>query len=222
MRIKALKIKKDQSPPRLADDLSQSILGLSVQESSPSTQTQPTRKPARKSNLAPLMGEGDRIDWNSPRSVVDLTRKIRGEIGLDPCSNPRSIVGARVSWSIETGHNGLSQSWAGYGLVYCNPPYGDAIVPWINKAAQEAGRATQSASLGSFATEIVSLLPARTDTAWFSTLFRSARALAFWRGRLTFLGAPDPAPFPSMLPYYGPNPYRFADLFSEYAEIVIL
>lgn len=188
----------------------------------------PRKRPQKiEGKGAPLpapLGEGDRVDWNTPEIIVELTREVgRGAIGLDPCSNPGSIVGAVKSWSLENGNDGLAEQWAGNGLVYVNPPYGRAIVPWVVKMASVGGRNTQRISgIGEFGTEIVSLLPVRTDTGWFGGVWRAARALAFWRGRLTFLGAADPAPFASFLAYYGPNPFRFCDIFSRYAEVTVL
>jgi hypothetical protein len=75
-----------------------------------------------------------------------------------------------------------------------NPPYGREIGKWIAKAAASAhsGDAT-----------VVSLLPARTDTAWWHEHVQPILAakvpgqVVFIRGRLRFEGAPSSAPFPS-------------------------
>lgn len=40
-----------------------------------------------------------------------------------------------------------------------------------------------------------------------------ADAVCFWRGRLSFVGSPGPAPFASALVYWGENPHRFIDAF---------
>jgi hypothetical protein len=58
------------------------------------------------------------------------------------------------------------------------------------------------------------LLTSRTDTLWFQRDAPSADALLFWGGRLTFLGAPDPAPFPSVLLYWGPRWVSFIAAFN--------
>lgn len=43
-----------------------------------------------------------------------------GTFDLDPCSNPRSHILARVSFQLERGEDGLAAAWS--GAVYCNPP----------------------------------------------------------------------------------------------------
>lgn len=159
-------------------------------------------------------------DWCTPPCVLDLVRKL-GRIGLDPCSNPRSIVHAQVEFSPEKDQDGLQLPWAasrspwGEGMtddiVYCNPPYGRALADWADKIKAESY----------WGAEILALVPARTDTAWFRTLFDSAKALCFWGGRITFMGAPSLAPFPSMVTYHGPRRYEFAAAFCGAGRIVL-
>ena len=158
--------------------------------------------------LAPLMAS-DRGDWNTPWSIVSLVRQI-APIGLDPCSNAGSIVNAAVA--VELGYaDGLLYPWTDHGLVYVNPPYGRAIVPWCQRALDHKWRGDD---------QLVMLLPARTDTKWFQSLIHEASAACFWKGRLTFLGAPASAPFPSCLIYFGDHSERFAHTFSRYGWVV--
>lgn len=162
--------------------------------------------------LAGMM-KSDRTDWNTPASLLTVVRRFAGELALDPCSGPGSIVQARSSYSPEGGSDGLALSWAtGPGVVYANPPYGAAIGAWVEKAKAEAAAGV----------EIAMLVPARTDTAWFHSGAEGAQAICFWRGRLRFLGAPSSAPFPSALLYWGPNRFRFADVFSAHGKVVLL
>jgi hypothetical protein len=90
-------------------------------------------------------------------------------------------------------------------LVYVNPPYGSALADWAPKIAAEA-----NAGL-----EIVALVPSRTDTDWFHTLWESARTTLLWKGRLKFLGAKYPAPFPSALFYFGKREEVFIKAFAD-------
>lgn len=87
--------------------------------------------------------------------------------------------------------DGLATPWDGVGndLIYCNPPYGRGIGAWVDKC-REAAAAGET---------VIALLPARTDTRWFPW---DADALCFWKGRLTFKGAPAPAPFPSVVAFW--------------------
>jgi hypothetical protein len=76
-----------------------------------------------------------------------------------------------------------------------NPPYGRAIGTWVRKAREEALKGVK----------VVSLLPARTDTAWWHDDVMRAQEIRLLRGRLTFVGAPSPAPFPSAVVIFDGN-----------------
>ncbi len=76
-----------------------------------------------------------------------------------------------------------------------NPPYGRAIGGWVRKAREES----LSGAI------VVSLLPARTDTAWWHDDVMRAQEIRLLRGRLTFVGAPSPAPFPSAIVIFDGN-----------------
>ena len=89
--------------------------------------------------------------------------------------------------------NSLEQDWTGH--CWCNPPYGRSIGQWVDKAARE------SKAHGSL---IVMLLPARTDTKWFTRIADTADEIRFVKGRLKFEGQIASAPFPSMIAiWYG-------------------
>ncbi len=148
--------------------------------------------------ISPALHASDRMDWNTPQEVLQALDPL-GPIWLDPCSNAASIVNAATEWRIERGEDGLARPWLRLGFVFVNPEYGRALSSWAEKIATEAR----------YGVEIVSLVPARTDTQWWATLVAGASAVLFLKGRLTFLGAPHPAPFPSALVYHGPRWARF-------------
>lgn len=146
--------------------------------------------------------------WPSPKTILDPIKARFGQIFLDPCSNAQSIVGAVTEWRgpLEGDVDGLAQSWQVGGLVYVNPPYGRKISPWIKKCAAEGQRARDLDN----GTEIILLGPARTDTKWFQeVVLPSATSTILLAGRLKFLGAKDPAVFPSFLAYWGHRPVDF-------------
>lgn len=153
-------------------------------------------------SLSPALYSSARDSWNTPPEVLDRLRAW-APIGLDPCSNASSIVHAATEWRLERGEDGLSLPWADRGLVFVNPPYGRALGPWLAKCTSEGVRGV----------EVVALVTGRPDTRWFQAAARSCAALHFWAGRLTFLGAPHPAPFPSCLFYWGPRPFGFLAAF---------
>lgn len=79
----------------------------------------------------------------------------------------------------------LTQTWS--GTVWLNPPYGTGIPRWVEKAIQSADEGAT----------VVMLVPARTDSVWFQQLVRRAHEVRLLAGRVTFVGAANPAPFPS-------------------------
>lgn len=152
----------------------------------------------------------ERTDWNTPQVIVDLLGKMGG-VCFDPCSNPSSIVPCEDSCMLERGQDGLAVSWGHRGLVYCNPPYGREVSSWANKIAIEVTY---------FSTEIICLLPARTDTAWMQQLLVSCEpSVLFWRGRLRFIGAESSAPFPSVIMYWGRRHSLFRQVFGVHGYL---
>jgi len=145
--------------------------------------------------------------WGTPQNVRDVVLSFGGGQVIDPCPGD-TPVGAPL------GHdNGLAGTWyikpmseheRSPILVYCNPPYGRAVKHWVQKCISEANNGV----------EVVLLVAARTDTHWCHNLFHCADAVCFVRGRLTFLGAPNPAPFPSIVAYFGDRVEEFTKKFS--------
>jgi phage N-6-adenine-methyltransferase len=146
-----------------------------------------------------------RHDWRTPEVVLWRVHRL-GPIGLDPCTDVDNPCNAATFMT----RDGLERSWAGHGLVYCNPPYGRAIKHWIAKCATEAAAGV----------EIIALVPSRTDTAWWHEAYTTCQSVAFWMGRLTFRDAPASAPFPSCLFYWGKRSYEFGQQFAERARAV--
>jgi phage N-6-adenine-methyltransferase len=105
---------------------------------------------------------------------------------VDVCATPGN---AKCGRYYTPDQDGLQQSWQGE-VAWCNPPYGRSITAWVEKAAREAR---------DWNTVVVCLVPARTDTRWWHDYAMRAWAIWLVKGRLTFEGAENPAPFPSAL-----------------------
>jgi len=146
-------------------------------------------------------------NWQTPQNILDLVR-IVGPIELDPCGGGGSLVDARETYLLPL-QDGLVLPW-GKGLVFCNPPYGTALKHWIKKACGEARGGS----------EIILLVPSRTDTKWFREAWAWCSMACLWSGRIRFVGARDPAPFPSILFYYGTN-NTFYNAFKDHGIIYI-
>jgi hypothetical protein len=147
--------------------------------------------------------------WCTPESFLALVRQV-GPIGLDPCSNPHSTVGAATSFC-HPKDDGLILPWAGLGNQYVNPPYGRKLTSWSSKIVTEAAIQLPSEHL-------IVLTPARTDTKWCQQLLEAADARLFWKGRIKFIDPECPdkdqsAPFPSLVTYFGNDLMRFSNVF---------
>lgn len=138
------------------------------------------------------------VEHYTPADILKTVRLIFGDIpDLDPCSNSHESPNVEARHHFTRDDDGLQQPWS--GRVFMNPPYGDEIVQWIRKLREEWSRGG--------VTEAIALLPARPDTEWFELLTADTDDLVmcFLRGRVTFIGNENPAPFPSMLAYFGPK-----------------
>lgn len=142
--------------------------------------------------------------WCTPRVVVEALRALWPEgIDLDPCSNARSIVGAKTSWTAGS----LQRTWFADDrrAVYCNPPY-SRLDLWMPAMDKQHSRAPSRHA------ELAGLVPVATSAAWWQYCLE-ADALVFTR-RLTFIGdKPFPARFDTVVPYFGERVQEFREAF---------
>lgn len=126
--------------------------------------------------------------WLTPLHVVHAL----GVFDLDPAGAPGHDLAERT-YLLERNEDGLTLPW--YGRVWLNPPYGPAQLPFMRRMAEH--------------NHGTALVFARTETAaFFETVWESASAVLFLRGRLNFLDsnrerAKANAGAPSCLVAYG-------------------
>ena len=154
--------------------------------------------------MNPALLSSKKMDWPTPRSVVAKAAQILeiDEFDLDVAAD---FLNKKARFFYDERDDGLARPWShligvevAHTYVWCNPPYGRSIPAWVEKAASEAeaGRATTAM-----------LIPARPDTRYFHRWIwnaeqgrpRTGVEVHFLPGRIKFEGAPDPAPFPSMI-----------------------
>ncbi len=135
-----------------------------------------------------------RMDWETPQCVV---AQIEGVLGvrftLDPCAAPKT---AKALKHYTVTDDGLTKNWDGE-VVFMNPPYGRSIGIWMKKASETKGI-------------VACLVPARTDTGWWHESAMKADIIYLIRGRIRFVGAEHPAPFPSAVVVFSPAHRGFA------------
>ena len=127
-------------------------------------------------------------DWATPQNLFDQLDAIH-HFTLDVAAsstNHKTPHWFGLDHEDPLLRDGLAMSWENH-RVWCNPPYGRQIKDWVKKAHHESVNA-----------EIVMLLPARTDTAWFHD-YAIRHKVTFMRGRVKFGNGKASAPFPSIL-----------------------
>lgn len=131
-----------------------------------------------------VMYQSKSIEWETPPDVFNYWDKIY-QFTLDVCATNEN---KKVMNYFSPEEDGLTQDW-GVNVCWMNPPYGKEIIHWVKKASEAAEAGAT----------VVALLPARTDTKWFHTYVLDKAHIHFLKGRITFVGAPSAAPFPSMI-----------------------
>ena len=134
-------------------------------------------------------------EWETPVDLFDRLHAIY-HFQLDACA---SATNAKCRQFFTRSDDALVQSWAQYGRVWMNPPYGRQIGQFMKKACEKS----QKGSL------VVALVPARTDTKWWHNWIAGKADTLFLHGRLRYLDVSKSeqhaAPFPSVLIIYQPN-----------------
>jgi phage N-6-adenine-methyltransferase len=127
-----------------------------------------------------VMGSSKRMVYSTPTA---LYRALDEEFGftLDVCS---SAGNEKCKRFFTLRDNGLAQEW-GHHICWMNPPYGRYLPKWM----QRAWEASQHGAT------VVCLVPSRTDTRWWHD-YAMQGEIRFIKGRLTFEGERNPAPFP--------------------------
>lgn len=108
-------------------------------------------------------------DWATPKSLYNSF--MQGGY-YDPCPLFSSFDGLSIEWKEKN---------------FINPPYSD-LKKWIDKSIEEAKKGH----------ECVLLIPSRTDTKAFESLYKFGCEFTFIIGRLHF-NEGEAAPFPSVL-----------------------
>jgi len=115
-----------------------------------------------------------RHDWAIP---IWLFRQLDREFGFQ-------LDAAASAWNAKCRNwmdDSLGKDWLP-GPVWLNPPYGSRLPTFMEKVAEQHARGVT----------IVTILPGRSDAAWFHNILLSrASEIRFLTGRIAFVPAPD-------------------------------
>lgn len=162
--------------------------------------------------------------WGTPEKYVRAVKEFfGGSIGLDPCSNEFSIVGAAVEYRLPE-QDGLKESWNA-PTIFVNPPYGldhergTAIRHWLQRCHLAHAQ---------YGSEVLALVPVATNTGhWKKHVFGVATGVCFlYDTRLRFLvdGADGGkgAPMSCAMIYWGRNYRSFFEVFRQFGAVLTL
>lgn len=139
--------------------------------------------------LNPVLFSFRTEEWSTPPHVfAELNKEFN--FTLDPCATSQNATCKAYYTKHE---NGLAKDW-GNNIVFCNPPYGNAIIDWARKCYDASKRGAT----------VVMLVPSRTDTRWFHNYVYGKAEIRFVKGRLKFGDGTQAAPFPSLIAIYRP------------------
>ena len=114
--------------------------------------------------------------FNTPLYLFNYLHRFF-EFEVDPCDSGNQHLGLPYSYRESDNFSGLEKPWMWNTFV--NPPYGKQNeIKWISKAFREYNQ---------YGKNIFMLLPAKTESAWFSTLMINADIIIFPRPRVNFV-----------------------------------
>jgi len=145
------------------------------------------------------------MDWETPPEFFDLVNRHYGPFDLDAAALPSNSLCPRYlspredalqsEWGpVPAGRRGRDTRAA---RVWCNPPYGDLLGRFVEKAWHEWYHRNCTVTL---------LIPPRTDTSWWHRFVLYASDIWFVRGRISFIQDGQPCTgntFPSVLVHFG-------------------
>lgn len=134
----------------------------------------------------PGMMSSLRHDWATPKALFQALDE-EFHFVVDAAANKYNALAWYFPGDV------LRAEWQRFKVIWLNPPYGQRIGKWIEKAYDTAQKGAT----------VVCLLPARTDTAWFHDYCLKGE-IRFLRGRLHFNDGKGRAPFPSMIVIFRP------------------
>ena len=136
-----------------------------------------------------LFGSGKQ-DWETPDKVFKYADRKYGPFDLDAAATREN---AKVARFLSPAEDALSVPWHAT-RVWLNSPYARGITGlWLKKAHEEAIRGVK----------VCCLVPVRSDTKYWHAYVIPFATVEYIKGRIQFVGAPRPAPFPSALVTFG-------------------
>jgi len=188
-------------------------------------------------NITAFLSEDS--EWGTPQVLFDKLNALFN-FEMDLCATENNH---KMKPFISPEQDSFTVEWD-FKSSYLNPPYGEpenkcgrrckkkkcekrgfhadryipGVIDWVNRA--------QHMTVKYEGTRIVSLLPARTETKWFQTIWDHACFVLFFKGRLSFEPSTGEkaisAPYPSVLVGFGEDITETqAEELTEFGNLVL-
>jgi ParB family chromosome partitioning protein len=169
-------------------------------------------KPPHKPHVSQNSGNQE---WYTQDRFIVAARKVMGSIDTDPASCPEANVAVKATKIHTVEDDGLKHEWT--GNVWLNPPYGEPLI------SRFIGHLKDQLVMGNI-TQAIVLVNNCTETSWFQSLCKTASAICFPSGRISFwtTGRKSRNPLQGQAFFYiGDNDDEFIREFSQFGQVVI-
>ncbi len=108
----------------------------------------------------------------TPACILEPIRQLLSGIALDPCTEPDNPTQAEQWYALP--QDGCTLPWD-VSTVFCNPPYGEARIRWVERCIKE-GRSRK----------VVLLIPSHTETRVSQKALAACCSVLFIKARVRF------------------------------------
>lgn len=176
-------------------------------------------KKAKRERGREALTSSESEEWYTPAAVVEIARRVLGEIDLDPASSAEANATVRASRYYTEADDGLAQPWK--GRVWCNPPYGKTDEGESNQG-RWSERLVREYAAGAV-TAAVLLVNATPDRTWFRPFWE--HAIAFLCSRVRFArpgtGEAKQPTHANVLVYFGEDVAGFIRAVGDAGRVVL-
>ena len=165
--------------------------------------------------------ESSTNEWYTPHHVIASVKDLfGGVIDLDPysCAAANTIVGA--AHYFDKDRDAFLEDWPDVNNVFANPPYERKV---IDRCVAQLIAYRRRWTATNF--QMVVLVNAATEVAWFFSLMTNCDAVCFTKGRLEYIRGANQGkagnPRGQALFYFGHDPERFGEIFCKHGYIFL-
>ena len=162
--------------------------------------------------FVPPSGKGS-PEWYTPAYIIEAAREVMGGIDCDPasCAIAQETVKATVYYTKED--DGLSKPW--HGRVWLNPPFDfETCDQFVSRVCLEIDSGQIS--------EATIVIPSWASRNYGQLALTQSQAFCSFEKRIKYYTPSKQAGNPfyeTMVFYFGPNKFRFAQVFGAFGAI---